>query len=186
VKTCDQCGVCCKLFLINLSKEEYFSGVYKTLLEKFGLINDFKLASECGANILKQKKDGSCFYLKKNSCSIHQIRPQVCRKFFCASKAKKFQNMIKEIEAKEQETNYFVYILKTSSNTLYIGQTNNLEKRIAEHKSKSIKSAKYIKYFDSFELVYSEVYKTRSEAMKREYQLKQFTKTQKENLITGV
>ena len=40
---------------------------------------------------------------------------------------------------------YFVYILRTSSNTLYIGQTNNLEKRLKEHKKKSSKSAKYIK-----------------------------------------
>lgn len=78
---------------------------------------------------------------------------------------------------------YFVYILRTSANTLYIGQTNNLEKRIKEHKEKSIKSAKYMRPFDSFELVYTEKYSTRSEALKREYQLKQLTKSQKESLI---
>lgn len=79
---------------------------------------------------------------------------------------------------------YSVYILRTSSDTLYIGQTNNLEKRLAEHKSKTAKSAKYIKYFDSFKLVYSEEYPTRSEAMRREYQLKQWTKAKKEALVT--
>lgn len=78
---------------------------------------------------------------------------------------------------------YFVYILRTSANTLYIGQTNNLEKRIKEHKEKSIKGAKYMRSFDSFELVYTEKYSTRSEALKREYQLKQLTKSQKESLI---
>ncbi|MDD2823219.1 MAG: YkgJ family cysteine cluster protein [Candidatus Daviesbacteria bacterium] len=97
---CDQCGVCCSLFLINLSESEYYSGKYKTQLEKLGLIKNFSLASESGSNILKQKKDGSCFYLKKNSCSIHKIRPQVCREFFCASKAKKFQEMINQIKKK--------------------------------------------------------------------------------------
>jgi len=80
---------------------------------------------------------------------------------------------------------YYVYILRTSSNTLYIGQTNNLEKRIKEHKSKSPKSAKYIRYFSSFELVYHEKHKTRSEAMQREAQLKKWTRNKKEALIRG-
>lgn len=78
---------------------------------------------------------------------------------------------------------YTVYILRTSSNTLYIGQTNNLEKRIKEHKSKTTKSAKYIKYFSSFKLVYSEKCQTRTEALKRERQLKKWTKAKKETMI---
>lgn len=80
---------------------------------------------------------------------------------------------------------YIVYILRTSSNTLYIGQTNNLEKRLREHQNKSTKSAKYIKYFASFEPVYLEEYPTRLEAMRREYQLKHWTKAKKEALIAG-
>ena len=80
---------------------------------------------------------------------------------------------------------YTVYILRTSSNTLYIGQTNNLEKRIKEHRSKTSKSAKYIKYFDSFEIIYSEEYPTRIEAMRREFQLKKWTKAKKEALSAG-
>ncbi len=78
---------------------------------------------------------------------------------------------------------FFVYILRTSSNTLYIGQTNNLEKRIKEHKNKSSKSAKYIRYFPSFELVYHEKHSTRSEAIRREIQLKKWSKIKKEALI---
>lgn len=78
---------------------------------------------------------------------------------------------------------YFVYILKTSGNTLYIGQTNDLEKRVREHREKSARSAKYIKYFNSFELVYSESYAGRSEAMKREAQLKKLSRSQKETFI---
>lgn len=79
---------------------------------------------------------------------------------------------------------YFVYILRTSSNTLYIGQTNNLTKRLKEHQTHK-KGAKYIRYFNSFKLVYSEEYKTRTEAMKREAELKKLTKAQKEKLIAG-
>lgn len=97
---CLSCGICCSLFLINLSEEEYKSGKYKTQFEEFGFINDFRKATTCGANILKQKKDGSCIYLKKNKCSIHKTRPQVCREFFCNSKLKKFKKMIEQIEDK--------------------------------------------------------------------------------------
>lgn len=78
---------------------------------------------------------------------------------------------------------YFVYILRTSSNTLYIGQTNNLERRLKEHNENSKKSAKYMRYFSSFELVYTEEFESRSEAMKREVQLKKLTKAKKEALI---
>lgn len=80
---------------------------------------------------------------------------------------------------------YFVYILRTSLNTLYIGQTNDLERRMKEHKEKKTPSAKYMRYFTSFELVYSEKYETRSEALKREWQLKQWPKKKKEALIAG-
>ncbi len=78
---------------------------------------------------------------------------------------------------------FFVYILRTSSNTLYIGQTNDLEKRLHQHRSKSKKSAKYIRYFVAFELVYKEEYPTRQEAMKREWQLKKWPRVKKEALI---
>ena len=78
---------------------------------------------------------------------------------------------------------YTVYILRTSSNTLYTGQTNNLERRMKEHKAKTIKSSKYIRSFSSFELVCTEKFATRSEAMKRERQIKSWSKIRKEKLI---
>lgn len=78
---------------------------------------------------------------------------------------------------------FTVYILRTSSNTLYIGQTNNLEKRLKEHKSKTTRSAKYMKCFTSFELVYMEKHPTRKEAMQREWELKQWPKKKKEALV---
>jgi Fe-S-cluster containining protein len=98
IKNCSQCGLCCQLFLINLNKKEYYSEKYKTELESFGVLNNFKKAVKYGANILKQKKNGGCIYLKDNKCLIHQTRPQVCREFFCNSKSKKFKEMIEKIE----------------------------------------------------------------------------------------
>lgn len=93
-------------------------------------------------------------------------------------------NVLSEEQSDESKDRYFVYILRTSSNTLYIGQTNNLEKRLKEHQNKNSKSAKYLKYFSSCVLVYSETYLSRTEAMKREWQLKKWTKVEKEALIS--
>ncbi len=80
---------------------------------------------------------------------------------------------------------YFVYILRTSSNTLYIGQTNNVIRRIREHQGKNKKSSKYVRSFSSFQLVYTEIHDSRSEAMRRESQLKKLTKAKKEELVTA-
>jgi putative endonuclease len=80
---------------------------------------------------------------------------------------------------------FTVYILRTSSNTLYIGQTNNLEKRLQLHQFDKNKGAKYVRYFQSFELVYSENFATRSEAMRREAEIKKWTKAKKEALVAG-
>jgi predicted GIY-YIG superfamily endonuclease len=53
-----------------------------------------------------------------------------------------------------------------------------------EHKS-SIHGAKFIKDYGDFKLVYSEQFATRAEAMKREKQLKGWTRAKKETLIAG-
>lgn len=98
--SCNGCGLCCKLFYINLSKEEYYSGGFETILQEHGQIEDFKLAKESGANLLAKKDDGSCVYLQPNNeCGIHAKRPGVCRDFFCTSKAKKFKGMVEIVKA---------------------------------------------------------------------------------------
>ena len=78
---------------------------------------------------------------------------------------------------------FFVYIVRTNENTLYTGQTNNLEKRIKEHKSKSARSAKYLLRFESVELVYVQKCESRKEAMQRELEIKNWPKVKKEALI---
>lgn len=95
---CSQCALCCSLFLVNLTEEEYRSGKFKTQFEEFDITDDFHKAAAYGANILKQNKDGNCIYLKGIICSVHKTRPQACREFFCSSKLKKFRKMIKQIK----------------------------------------------------------------------------------------
>ncbi len=80
---------------------------------------------------------------------------------------------------------FFVYILRTSANTLYIGQTNNLVRRLREHQGKTSRSARYIRCFESAELVYSEEQSSRGDALRRERELRKWTKEKKEKLVAG-
>ena len=98
LQSCTQCGICCTLFLINLTKKEWESGKYNTELKEFDLDNKFETIQKYGGNILKQNRDGSCIYLIKNICSIHNERPQFCKNFFCSSTSKKYKSMIEEIK----------------------------------------------------------------------------------------
>ena len=77
---------------------------------------------------------------------------------------------------------YVVYMLRTSSGTLYTGYTQNLEKRLLQHLSKT-QGSKYLKSFSSFTLVHTEKFETKSEAMRREAQIKKLSKTEKEKLV---
>lgn len=77
---------------------------------------------------------------------------------------------------------YYFYILRCSDNSLYCGQTNNLQRRINEHNFDKNKSAKYLRVKKPVKLVYSEEYSTLQEAMKREWQIKKWTKGKKKRL----
>ncbi|OGD62605.1 hypothetical protein A2160_06215 [Candidatus Beckwithbacteria bacterium RBG_13_42_9] len=80
---------------------------------------------------------------------------------------------------------HYFYILRCSDNSLYCGQTNNIERRIKEHNSNNSKSAHYTKLRRPVTFVYSETFNTIQESMKRERQVKKWTKAKKEALIQG-
>jgi len=84
---------------------------------------------------------------------------------------------------KFKKDTHYVYILRCSDNSLYCGQTNNLERRIEEHNFNKVKSAKYLRAKKPVKLVYSEEYNSLSEALRREYEIKKLTKVNKEALI---
>lgn len=77
--------------------------------------------------------------------------------------------------------NHFVYIVRCSDNSLYTGYTNNIEARINKHNAG--KGAKYTKTRRPVVLVYQEMYETKSEALRREYEIKTFTRQRKLKLI---
>ncbi len=80
-----------------------------------------------------------------------------------------------------QQQNNYVYIVRCHDQTLYTGWTNHLEKRIEAHNAG--KGAKYTKARRPVELVYFETFERKSDALKREYQIKQLKKSEKEKLI---
>lgn len=84
-----------------------------------------------------------------------------------------------------RDMSFYIYILRSTSNQLYIGQTSNLQNREKQQLAKSSKAAKFIKDGKEFKLVFHEKYQTRLEAMRREKQLKGWTRVKKEALIAG-
>ena len=81
----------------------------------------------------------------------------------------------------EKKQGWFVYIIQCNDKTYYTGITNDLEKRIKSHNLG--RASKYTRVRLPVNLVYTENHLDRSSASKREYELKQFTRTQKEKLI---
>lgn len=79
---------------------------------------------------------------------------------------------------------YYVYILTNKVNTtLYIGVTNNLIRRIYEHKHKLIPG--FSSRYHLVKLVYYEIYEQIENAISREKQLKNGNRTRKINLINS-
>ncbi len=77
----------------------------------------------------------------------------------------------------------FMYILKCNDDSLYIGSTWNLDKRINEHLNGI--GCQYTKNKLPIELVYYEEFDRIDEAFKREHQIKGWSKQKKLSLING-
>ena len=77
---------------------------------------------------------------------------------------------------------YFVYILASKRNgTLYIGVTNDLTRRVLEHKDNYIKG--FTSIYKVHKLVYYESYKYINDAIKREHELKAWRRDWKIKLV---
>ena len=72
---------------------------------------------------------------------------------------------------------YYVYILLTENDTFYCGYTDDINKRFDAHKSG--KGAKYTRANKPIKIIYQKALKTKSEAMKEDYRIKQLTKEEK-------
>jgi putative endonuclease len=78
---------------------------------------------------------------------------------------------------------WFVYIVECCDGRFYTGTTNNIEKRFQRHKSGQ--GGHFTKTFGAKRLLYHERFAFRSDALKREGQLKGWTRRKKLALIRG-
>ena len=80
---------------------------------------------------------------------------------------------------------YFVYILTNNDNkTLYIGVTNDIERRTFEHRA-NVRNG-FAEKYNCYKLVYVEETKSIEDAIRLEKQLKGWTRAKKEALIATV
>ena len=75
----------------------------------------------------------------------------------------------------------YTYILRCKDDSLYTGWTNDIEKRLENHRDG--RGAKYTRGRGPLELVYLEVHETKSEAMQGEVYIKRLSKSDKMELI---
>ena len=83
------------------------------------------------------------------------------------------------------QNNWLIYILECRDSSLYCGITNNLEKRLKQHKGEIKGGAKYTRSHWPCKLVYEEQSTSRSEALQRDVIIKKMSKVEKQTLISS-
>lgn len=78
---------------------------------------------------------------------------------------------------------WFVYILRCADGTLYTGIARDVERRLAEHNDNDRLAASYTRARRPVELVYREAAPSRSQASRREAQIKRLSRREKETLL---
>jgi len=86
---------------------------------------------------------------------------------------------------KMKDYNYYIYILTNWSNkVIYIGVTNNLQRRLYEHKNKLIDG--FTNKYNLNKLVYYECFSNINDAIRREKELKKWRREKKNNLVENM
>jgi putative endonuclease len=79
---------------------------------------------------------------------------------------------------------YYIYILSSFQRTIYIGMTNNLSLRLAQHREQKI--AGFTARYNVTQLVYYETFENVKEAIAREKEIKKWSRSKKERLIEAL
>lgn len=82
---------------------------------------------------------------------------------------------------KSEKGNHYTYMLLCEDNSLYTGWTKDLEKRLETHNRG--RASKYTRSRLPVQLVYSECFESKEEAMSREWAIKKLPRSKKLNLI---
>jgi len=84
----------------------------------------------------------------------------------------------------DNNSNWYVYLVRCRDGSLYTGIAKSPEKRVDEHNSDNQLGAKYTRARRPVKLVHQEKLTSRSLAAKRESEIKRLTKQQKELLVS--
>jgi len=76
---------------------------------------------------------------------------------------------------------WFIYLLRLRDNSIYTGITKDIERRLEQHRNGS--GSKYVRSRLPCQLVYKEQVGNKSKALKREAEIKGWSKERKEELI---
>ena len=76
---------------------------------------------------------------------------------------------------------YYLYLIQCGDKSIYTGITTDVKRRFREHKEKT--GARYTRARKVKKVLYTEEYKTRSEALKREAEIKSWQREKKINLV---
>lgn len=80
---------------------------------------------------------------------------------------------------------YYVYIMTNKSNrVLYVGVTNNIERRVSEHRTGQTEG--FTKQYHITKLVYAETFNDIDAAIRREKQIKGWVRSKKIELINSI
>ncbi|MDO8445730.1 MAG: GIY-YIG nuclease family protein [Deltaproteobacteria bacterium] len=85
--------------------------------------------------------------------------------------------------SKETMSEWYVYMVRCSDESLYTGITKDVERRIEEHNGGGLSGARYTRARRPVRLVCREIMNSRSEAAKREFEIKRLSKEEKEALV---
>ena len=81
----------------------------------------------------------------------------------------------------QKQHQYYVYIMTNKSGTLYVGMTNNIKKRVYDHKNKLVEA--FTKKYNINKLVYFEMFEDVFSAIAREKSIKGWLRKKKLQLI---
>ena len=80
---------------------------------------------------------------------------------------------------------FFIYVMSNNSNsTLYVGVTNDLERRVSEHRTPD--NISFTTRYNCHKLVYYEEYSSIDEAIAREKQIKSWNRVRKDRMIDSM
>ena len=78
---------------------------------------------------------------------------------------------------------HYVYLLRCADDSLYVGETSNLQTREQDHNDG--RGGIYTAKRRPVRIVYAEAHRSKQEALKRERQIKRWSRRKKESLVSG-